>query len=244
MSDAPSPTQKIIIFGFPHTGTTIFRNILGHCDDVDEMLRESNTAFKETNKKFVVCKFPFTWDQFLGDEYKDYVKIFIVRNPLWVFSSLNKRFSNNIPADHNMYSYFRVLDTFLRATKNQVPNTYLVRYEDMFDNNYAAMRNVFDSIGVEYTDRIFQNTEFKNVANFIAGASNTIPTEEPEHTSHNSYRAYQVNQPFVNNNTLDKLQLNHVQKHTLTTHPTVLQIYPDIKDTLRQFEQQERDKPK
>jgi len=225
--------QKIIIFGFPHTGTTILRNIMGHIEDVDEMICESRIAFKQTNKKFVVCKFPFTWSQFFKDEYKDYIKILIVRNPLWVFSSLNKRFSNNIPADHNMYSYFDVLNHFNRVTKEPLPNTYLLRYEDMFDNNYAALKNIFDQIGMTYTEQIFQNTKFKNIANYVDGTSLDVPDEKPENKNHDIYRAYQVNQPFVNNNTLDKLDLNGIQTHMLCTNNEVLQIYPDIKEDLK-----------
>lgn len=224
------PTQKILLFGFPHTGTTIFRNIMGHIEDVDEMLCESRTAFKATDKPFIVVKYPFTWDQFFRDEYKDYIKIFVVRNPLWVFSSLNKRFSNNIPADHNMWSYFAVLNNFVKYKENPIPNTYLIRYEDMFDDNYAAMRSIFDQIGLTYTDRIFNNTEFTNIAQSTSGA---IPVEEPEHTNHNMYRAYQVNQPFVNNNTMDKLSLNNAQKHTFKTHPLVQKIYPEVADILK-----------
>ena len=223
-------TQKILLFGFPHTGTTIFRNIMGHIDDVDEMLAESRTAFKPTNKPFVVVKYPFTWDQFFGDEYKDYIKIFVMRNPLWVFSSLNKRFSNNIPADHNMWSYFAALNNFAKYSETPVPNTYLIRYEDMFDDNYAAMRSIFDKIGLTYTDRIFENQEFINVAQSTRGP---IPTVKPEHTNHNAYRAYQVNQPFVNNNDMAKLCLNHVQVHTFATHPVVQKIYPEVRDIVK-----------
>ena len=225
-------TQKILLFGFPHTGTTIFRNILGHIDDVDEMIYESRIAFKATDKPFIVVKYPFTWEKFFEDEYKDYIKIFVVRNPLWVFSSLNKRFSNNIPADHNMWSYFDALKKFAKYSESPIANTYLIRYEDMFDDNYAAMRAIFDKIGFTYTDRIFQNAEFTNTAQ-VKNAE--IPVDEPEHTNHSAYRMYQVNQPFVNNNDMAKLSLNHVQKHTFATHPIVQKIYPEVKEILKKM---------
>lgn len=236
-----SPPQKIIVFGFPHCGTTIFRNIMGHIEDVDEMYCESRTAFKNTNKPFVVTKYPFTWDQFFRDEYKDYIKIFIIRNPLWIFSSLNKRFQGNIPADHNMYSFFQVAYRFVKYTDNPIPNTYLIRYEDMFHDNFAEIRRVFDAIGLKYTDDIFDNSKYENVANISPGKKQVTPTEMPQHNDHNAYRAYQVNQPFVNNNDMSKLQLNHHQKYTLRTHPEVKRIYPEIDSLVEKLNRMEKE---
>jgi hypothetical protein len=233
------PTQKILLFGFPHTGTTIFRNIMGHCEDVEEMICECRYAFQETTKPFVVVKYPFTWDQFFDDDYKDYIKIFIVRNPLWVFSSLNKRFSNNIPADHNMWSYFRVLDRFVYYASNPIPNSFLVRYEDLFDNNFAVMRNIFDTIGLKYGDEIFDNSKYVNKAQ---SSGNEIPKEEPEHTSHNAYRSYQVNQPFTNNNLLEKLDLNIHQRHAFCTNDLVKILYPNNEQIMKDYDAMVRER--
>ena len=225
--------QKIIIFGFPHSGTTIFRNIMGHIDNVEEMLCESRQAFKPTDKPYIVVKYPFTWDQFFKDEYKDYIKIFVIRNPLWIFSSLNKRFNNNIPSDHNMFSYFQVLKNYVKYMKEPIPNTHLIRYEDMFDNNHAAMRSIFDKIGLEYTDRIFQNKEYKNVANHNnQQQSKEVPDKDPGHRCHDAHRIYQINQPFVNNNFPEKLDLNAWQKQLLQDNLLVKEIYPEVTENL------------
>ena len=32
--------NKIIIFGFPHCGTTILKSIIGHIDEVQEIIHE------------------------------------------------------------------------------------------------------------------------------------------------------------------------------------------------------------
>ena len=52
---------------------------------------------------------------FFAKEYKDYKKIFIIRNPLFVFSSLNKRFEYAIRDDHNFDCYINALTKFIKA---------------------------------------------------------------------------------------------------------------------------------
>ena len=87
--------QKILICGFPHCGTSILKSIIGHCDDVEEIYNETHKICKDTKKQFILAKCPFTLDSFFNKECEDYIKIFIIRNPLFVFSSLNKRFKYN-----------------------------------------------------------------------------------------------------------------------------------------------------
>ena len=90
--------KKIIIFGFPHSGTTILRSILSHIENVYEIVDEvdkiDETNIDYTNYNFVLCKWPYLINEnYLLENYSDYIKIFIVRNPVYIFSSLNKRFT-------------------------------------------------------------------------------------------------------------------------------------------------------
>ena len=85
--------SKILICGFPHCGTTILKSIIGHIDDVEEIIDETTIINKPTNKKYILCKHPFTDKKFFEKDYEKYIKIFIIRNPVFVFSSLNKRFN-------------------------------------------------------------------------------------------------------------------------------------------------------
>ena len=54
--------QKIIVIGFPHTGTTILKSIIGHIDEVEEIIHEEKEIRQEdidnasSNKKFIMCK--------------------------------------------------------------------------------------------------------------------------------------------------------------------------------------------
>jgi hypothetical protein len=42
--------QKIIVFGYSHCGTTILKSIIGHIDDVEEIINECRTINTSTTK--------------------------------------------------------------------------------------------------------------------------------------------------------------------------------------------------
>ena len=133
-------TQKILICGFPHSGTSILKSILGHIDCVEEIKHEVNYINHRTNKPYILGKCPFTKEEFFGENFKDYIKIFIIRNPLFIFSSLNKRFEYNIPENTSYNVYLNTIKKFINLKKNVRKNVYTIRYEDMFENNYYAIK--------------------------------------------------------------------------------------------------------
>ena len=57
--------NKIIIFGFPHCGTSILKSIIGHIDDVDEIYDETAEIERESTKKYILCKF-LIWKNIFG----------------------------------------------------------------------------------------------------------------------------------------------------------------------------------
>ena len=154
--------QKIIVFGFPHCGTTILRSIIGHSEEVFQICDEIKKIKINTDKPFIVCKYPFMDSKFFTQEYDDYIKIFIIRNPLFVYSSINKRFIKSIPHDYHPRHYEKVVEQFIRCKENNVSNIYTIKYEELFDNNYSNIRNILDSIGIDYSDDIFNNALFRN----------------------------------------------------------------------------------
>tara|TARA_A100001015_G_scaffold307010_1_gene402212 strand:- start:3530 stop:4198 length:669 start_codon:yes stop_codon:yes gene_type:complete len=216
--------QKILICGFPHCGTSILKSILGHIEDVEEIHKECKIINKSTNKQFILCKWPFTYDVFFSEEYKDYIKIFIIRNPLFVFSSLNKRFMYKIPKDHSFNIYVNTITKFINYKTNITKNVYTIRYEDLFKNNYQALKVIIDNIGMKYDDSIFHNQKYNNVIIPNMKLVNTMP----KNTEHNKYRTWQINQPFVSNNSISKLDLSKLQKEEIINNYYVLQLYPDI----------------
>jgi hypothetical protein len=214
-------TQKIIICGFPHSGTSILKSIICHCDDVKEIYNETITIHEETDKPFILCKYPFTMDTFFSHEYEDYIKIFIIRNPLFVFSSLNKRFNYTIPDNHSINQYIKTIQLFVKYKNHK--NVYTIKYEDMFENNYQEIKNILERIGIQYTDDIFDNSKYTNVHYTYAELVST----KPKPIEHATYRTWQINQPFISNNDINHIDLSENQKQELM-HDDILHIYPDI----------------
>ena len=222
--------KKIIIFGFPHCGTTILRAIIGHIDDVEEVLSEQNFLTEEdliekTNKKYKLCKFPFLID-FKDKKYDNYIKIFIIRNPLFVFSSLNKRFDFNLNYDHSIEKYIETISEFIYCRNNPIKNLYTIRYEDLFYNNFQNLKNIFNSIGFEYTDKIFNNNEYKNFSHCIG---QIVLDNQPPNKDHDNYRNWQINKPFVYSDNISKINLNTEQIDQLINNPQILTVFPLIK---------------
>lgn len=217
--------SRIIIFGFPHCGTSILKSIIGHIQDVDEIINETSIISScKPGAKFTVCKFPFTRNEFFTDKYKNYIKIFIIRNPLYVFSSLNKRYHNKIPNNHSIREYVKTVEKFIDCDKSVCNNLYTIKYEDLFDNNYEKLRQLLDSIGLVYDDTIFDNSKYRN--EIIKSLK--LPAVKPENENHQLYRTWQINQPFVCNNIPSKIDLTDAQKKELCTNKTISKLYPNL----------------
>jgi len=216
-------TKKIIIFGFPHTGTSILKSIIGHCNNVEEMINESSTIKKKSEKDFIVCKHPHLIDNFFTDKYSDYIKIFIVRDPRFVFSSLNKRFNyKKLNQFHNLDTYISVMKKFSRYILTPRKDVLCLKYEDMFPNNFLKLRQMFDDIGLKYTDDVFDNSKYEN----RILKKSLIPDELPENTDHARYRTYQINQPFKNMNDDKKIDLTEEQLEKITHNEFINVVYP------------------
>jgi hypothetical protein len=222
-------TQKIMICGFPHSGTSILKSIIGHSNDVEEIYHETEKIYKNTNKRFIVCKCPFARDYFFEEEYHDYIKIFIVRNPLFVYSSLNKRFDYKLQDFVSFEKYVNILQKFIKYRNKPENNVYTIRYEDIFDDDFRALRNILNNIGVKYDESIFDNTKYKNI--ICPGIK--LVDKKPNNLQHESYRTWQINQPFVSGNDVSKLDLSESQQNRIINNEHVLEIYPDIKSTFR-----------
>tara|TARA_R100000278_G_scaffold109951_1_gene87057 strand:- start:1009 stop:1677 length:669 start_codon:yes stop_codon:yes gene_type:complete len=215
-------TQKILIHGFPHSGTSILKSIIGHCENVEEIINESCNIKSSTDKDFIVCKYPHTLDSFFTSKYDDYIKIFIVRDPRYVFSSLNKRLNYNLTNYHSIQQYIKTIKNFSKYIITPRKDIYCLKYEDMFDDNFKVLRDIFDSIGFQYTDKIFDNSQYENSIH----KGTKIPDAKPENKDHLRYRMYQINQPFQNMNDPNKLDLTKEQLDELEHNEFINIQYP------------------
>lgn len=226
--------KKILVSGFPHSGTSILRTIVGHIPDVRDVPMEAFETQLKSDDKFVVYKQPFFLPEYANRQ--DTHIIMVMRNPLWIYSSLNRRFGiNGIPHNHSMEAYVRTLEQFKRFTNDPQPRMHLIRYEDMFENNFMKLKKIFKNLGLEYSDEIFDNTKYENMINKTTFEK--IETEPPARNQ-GEFRNWQIQQPFVNNNDPKKIQLTTQQMRFLTQHPTILEFYPDIKDILMNISSQ------
>lgn len=230
--------KKIIIFGFPHSGTTILRTIIDHIPEVYTHVQETARVSKEmiTNakkekKSIVLIKYPYVIDM---NQYKDYEKIFIIRNPMWVFSSLNVRFADKdkLPNGHNLVSYYKMAKMFQDTKTQKIQKLHHVRYEDMFDDNYKNLKIMFNKMGLKYTDKIFNNTKYFNSNSYNkreeTEEDRKMILEKSVKPYEGNYRTWQINQKFKNMNYPKKVKIKKGQMRYLQEHVDKLNIY-DLK---------------
>ena len=210
--------KRIIVTGFPHCGTTILKSKLGECSNVFEQINESEWPeehrFREylnSDKEFYLWKDPimrhdifrFGFSRKPVTPFHNDIMIAIIRNPYYAFSSLIRR-GIDITREpyHTPDYYIRTAEVFLDAQRNKYPNVYCIRYEDMFDDNYSNLRNIMDSIGLVYTDDLFETRT--KIYNVIEGFP--LHEEEPPQGIA-EYRIWQINKKFSNFNETSKIEL-------------------------------------
>ena len=217
--------KKILICGYSHCGTTILKSIIGHIEEVEEIIDECDNINQSTNKKYILCKCPQAQSKFFDTEYKDYIKIFIIRNPLFVFSSINKRYAHYRLSDlHSIQKYIDIVKMFIKYKNNPEKNIYTIKYEDLFPNNYKELKKILNDIGFRYDDSIFDNSKYTNMSH----SNVKIVDDKPSNRQHELYRTWQINQPFISNNHKSKIDLSDSQKEILINNSYILQLYPDI----------------
>jgi hypothetical protein len=207
--------QRILVTGFPHCGTTILRAKIGDCKDVYDSIGEfAQPPGYSPNipNKWYVWKTPFLHTEFRNNTFaikKDIwlehdIIIPIIRNPWYVFTSLYKRGKYSGEFDirdnkqgHSLSYYFNAAHIISDAFQNKYDKVYPIKYEDIFENNYQKLRELFDTIGLEYDDDIFHSRTkvYKH---------HNIPYIEDFKQESNEYkpelRVWQINQPLQNMN--------------------------------------------
>jgi hypothetical protein len=119
-----------------------------------------------------------------------------------------------------------ILKIFIKYKNNPEKNIYTIRYEDLFKQKFINLKKILNSIGLKYDNTIFDNTKYKNVI----CSSVKLDDKKPSETDHAAYRTWQINQPFISNNNISKIDLSDSQKNEIINNPFILQIYPKIKN--------------
>ena len=212
MKDIP---QNILIFGFSHSGTNILKTIMAKSPSVlvssgsKELMSPTDDLIKEAANNGIAYTLVKATQHtarkkdkntYLPDAGNGYKTVFIMRDPAYIYSSINRRFQGNIPSTHQFAIYEKVATWFTQTRMNNTPNFYHIKYEDMFSNNYEKLMDLFKKLGIEYSMEMVSH-------------GNKSDQSPPAHGSyHNSFRQWQLTQPFENMNCPSKLQLTPQQR--------------------------------
>jgi hypothetical protein len=144
-----------------------------------------------------------------GFEYGDYILIFVIRNPWNVFTSIMKQGVNPLnklqPNEGGEYfikvdEYLAAATFFLDVSTGDYKNMYSIKYEDFFPNDFQKLKELFDSIGLEYTNDIF-TTRSKNYIHAPNVNYDNIDSTNLSYSKNRlELRTWQINQPFQNMN--------------------------------------------
>ncbi len=208
------PAQRILVTGFPHCGTTILRAKIGDCKDVYDAVGEFGEPpgySPAIKNKWYVWKCPFLHTEFRNNTFAIKKNIWlehdiiipIIRNPWNVFTSLYKRGTDNNEFNvlnngqgHSASYYLNAAEVILDAFKNKYDKVYPIKYEDIFENNFEKLREIFDSIGLEYDESVFESRTkvYQHHSIPYIEDYDTAQSYKPE------LRVWQINQPFQNMN--------------------------------------------
>jgi hypothetical protein len=214
--------KKILITGYPHTGTTILKSKFGECKNLHEVINECDYIHQRIlndagDKEFILVKSPVLPLEIRkhklkfnvyseASKYYSYSIILTNRNPWNLFTSIIKRgydplskCTNHLDAKyyHTVEEYLIMCELFVDALENKYPNVYPIKYEDFFNNDGENIKSIMSSMGLNYSDDIFQ----KKTKGYKVDNKLHIPLEKPSDVRHNElYRTWQINQPFQNMN--------------------------------------------
>jgi hypothetical protein len=236
--------KKILITGYPHTGTSILKSKFGECDNLHEVINECDYVHSRIindsgNNEFIVVKSPvlplelrkykLKYNVEVTEaKYYEYSIIITNRNPWNLFTSIIKRGYDPLSGckDHLNSKYYHTIDEylvmctlFLDALENKYPNVYPIKYEDFFDNDGESIKQIMTSIGLTYDDDIFT----KKTKNYKIDSRVDVPTEKPTDIKFNErYRNWQINQPFQNMN--DEVDIPDELSDILENSPIIKQL--------------------
>ena len=216
--------KKILITGYPHTGTSILKSKLGECKNLYECPYEHHLVQHQyleaaSNKDFVLVKYPILpieirangvrYLRYKGSIYEDYIVIFVTRNPYNLYTSIIKagsdplnKIDSHLNAEYHskVTEYLASAELFKEARDGNYEDVYTIRYEDFFPNNYEKLRELMDKIGLEYNDDIF-NTKTKDYIHWQNINYSNIDISNVDYKKDRwEYRTWQINQPFQNMN--------------------------------------------
>jgi len=214
--------KRILVTGYPHSGTTIVRKIIGNHPQMLDIQKETRTIdpadvrkAKQLSKVGVVIKEPFLLRlgknvRQIKEKYKGYKVIMMMRDPTDIVCSMNMRFNNDIPTNHNFEQWQRYAEIYLDSISDFA---FKLRYEEMFENDYAKLKELFVWLGLEWSDSVIDVNEDRKTQH-NRGIMPRENKDVPPRNHSDNFRTWQINQkivPMINKN-LDKLDEKNKSK--------------------------------
>jgi hypothetical protein len=194
--------------------------------DIDEAKTIDDTV--ETDAVYRVCKWPWLEEEFFGEEYTDYHKVFIIRHPFWVFSGLNRRMrigKREKPYVHSIPNYKNTLNRWIETSFSGRSDISTIRYEDLFPNNFQNLRLLFEYTIGEFDDSILQH---EGRGDRSSTEIDEVPKDRPSENRITKFRTYQINQKVENMNLPEKLQLHSWQRDQFMFYDDIYMVYPEL----------------
>lgn len=222
--------HKILVYGFAHSGTTILRKLIGNCIDVYDVPEEAlYVPCVNTEKNNIVIKYPIPKlpNNFYATSHKDYKIILIIKNPYDVFGSMFKRLGHLNYKGCTIHDWARYGALFLSFRNNSKNNIFTVKYEEMFENKYKIIEDMFSFLNLPYSEK---EIIYKVRGSYVT-KSRIIPENEPdrEGASHGAFRMWQINQKFLNKTGEGSLFLPNGVREQLRNFPITKRLgYHDM----------------
>jgi hypothetical protein len=180
------------------------------------------------NGKHIVIKFPFTYTTFFEPSYNNYIKIVIIRNPYYIYSSLNSRFKKEIPNNHNINRCLNTIHNFMFLKRNNTKNTFFLKYEEMFDDSFLAIRNILTTLKISYDNSIFKNKvvmDYDKIPNQWDDNNKLANQEYRKWQLQQKYEYKDFNRPvFLTQEQYDILENSSVMKEINYKKPDIVNI--------------------
>jgi hypothetical protein len=192
--------QMVFVTGFARGGTSWLRDCIGSHPDV-AVLPTERTIFRDTGdreklaayferevpqearrSRFVINKAPAN-APFIGRAARAFPEshfIFIIRDPRDVLVSHqrgNKAWMKG--RNSTVEGCMDKIQTYFEGWRDAegLPNVHLVRYEDLHQNFFATMREIFDFIGAEADDAVLDDIYARN---HFAAQTKRANKEDPD----------------------------------------------------------------
>ena len=214
--------KKIFILGFPHSGTSVLKRIIGNARDVHEHPFETSAfepeviaAAAANGKQAVVIKdinFPWLPSYAIpGDvprlvlEFKEYLLdnaqvqfVMVNKNPKDIFGSLNRRFGvpDARPSGHQFAEWETWATVFALFRSIPQANLVTICYEEFFANHYSKIFELFDFLDLPFDPSMLHSDRPSLIVKGVAVVPKEEPASRADGDGHGQFRTWQINQPI------------------------------------------------